>query len=1427
MTATIDTGALNALLTQMAEAAKSASDAAKAAKVKEGTPDWSKLLTKPSSFDHKSQEEEIKHFKDWSWQLVQYVSAIDSDYTKDLEDLANNPNTPLDLSTASTPTRERSTKLYGLLAGLLRGRALQTLKAVPNADGYEAWRQLLLTLRPTSKNRGLALMSAIMGWPGFQMNQAVQPQLLKLEDAFEEARRASVTIQDEMKIAVLLRCLSGQLRTHVSLQLSEGMSYGELRECLLKWDRAQQRWGHLIASPDATPMEIDRVEWKGGKKGDGKKGGGKEPSKGKKGGKDGKGKSYGKKGEYKGKNGGKKGEGKGKGAWDGKGKGKESRDCWKCGKTGHLAKDCLRQVQEVQQPEIPGSGVSTAGSSSTTTTSTTSTSGWGGGGRVARVIEAVPEHYVFAQAPTFFDMREEFSSEGSIRVVTRHYIGDEDEKVGEIRAIAEQDEEDDKCEPVAIIIDSGADAPIFPSTWRRSGRRVEGDDGRRILQDAQGNKIPTQGKREVEVTLKDSHGRKVVFREKVTISDAVSQPILCFGKMMEQGWSIDGREQMMVHHGEDYEIKVPVEMQNRSVTVMGYIRVVQQGPHVIRMMTATVDESLKNLAHGWSINDKDMMIGYHIGNQFQEPMQGGLNNRMRTTLVQSADGGWTMVEFCEDLNQLLFLDGPFEERAMRPIITILTKDTTIPEDMGFILEDEFDINPRRADGDGDAAAIPIAPDEEELEQKRDDDGERRDDRRGDMVVEKAEEKKEEMDKIVVAPFDPQLVVVNGIEMTVESSLASLRAALAFYGKSTSGGKQRCFRKLVDHMRQMELEVARDAAVEAQKSHFREPKVQPAAQRPGDAEVERHCLTHVPYAPWCEHCIAHRARPDRHERSDLSKEASIPTISFDFCFTKALEEGEKEADVSSSTWLVMADSHSGYLGCCPLRGKGQIKLATHEIMSFTQNLGYSAVCFSTDNEPTTRQILRCLINARHSMGLPTRISTSKIADHSNALAENAVNRIRGLAGTFMDEVQTKIGMKLNTNNTIWSWAARHAAWILNRYRAVRGATPYELIYGKPYRGVLGKFGEPVYAYLKTHLKGERKWHKALFLGKIEGQDSFIVYDGSKVLLTKSIRRIGQEWGLSLAYYKEFNCPTFDYQTGFGSRIIPTKREAVALPALPNLVPLESIAVKAKDLEAEAVIKKAIEENREEEEARRMLDNDPKTGALEAAPIEDVEEDAEKGEATEEATTTTKPTSTLSTSPSQEGKRKNVIVVDDNTTLEALMQPRDVTIEFKPSGGASGSGQPLADEARSSPTTRGLDEREDEREGKRLRTEDAKKARINRMKDEMEAMVRAITIGDEVFYTLDEEIYYGESEDLEWDTEEIQIPEELWLDGTQEEKPKDPEDYIDKIADQLELGRLIKMEVIKQANDEDKNITRSVTTKFVRDLEMEGVQSWRNF
>ena len=48
-------------------------------------------------------------------------------------------------------------KLYGLLASLMRGKALQLVKAVEDSNGLDAWRSLGKALKPTSKARGLAL----------------------------------------------------------------------------------------------------------------------------------------------------------------------------------------------------------------------------------------------------------------------------------------------------------------------------------------------------------------------------------------------------------------------------------------------------------------------------------------------------------------------------------------------------------------------------------------------------------------------------------------------------------------------------------------------------------------------------------------------------------------------------------------------------------------------------------------------------------------------------------------------------------------------------------------------------------------------------------------------------------------------------------------------------------------------------------------------------------------------------------------------------------------------------------------------------------------------------------------------------------------------------------------------------------------------
>ena len=68
-------------------------------------------------------------------------------------------------------------------------------------------------------------------------------------------------------------------------------------------------------------------------------------------------------------------------------------------------------------------------------------------------------------------------------------------------------------QPTSIILDSGADAPIFRASWIWATERVESIGGHR-LQDAQGNRIPTFGQRDITVELKDME--RVIISDKIT-----------------------------------------------------------------------------------------------------------------------------------------------------------------------------------------------------------------------------------------------------------------------------------------------------------------------------------------------------------------------------------------------------------------------------------------------------------------------------------------------------------------------------------------------------------------------------------------------------------------------------------------------------------------------------------------------------------------------------------------------------------------------------------------------------------------------------------------------------------------------------------------------------------------------------------------------
>eukprot|EP00435_Cladocopium_sp_Y103_P021465 s2427_g5.t1 len=56
-----------------------------------------------------------------------------------------------------------------------------------------------------------------------------------------------------------------------------------------------------------------------------------------------------------------------------------------------------------------------------------------------------------------------------------------------------------------------------------------------------------------------------------------------------------------------------------------------------------------------------------------------------------------------------------------------------------------------------------------------------------------------------------------------------------------------------------------------------------------------------------------------------------------------------------------------------------------------------------------------------------------------------------------------------------------------------------------------------------------------LGKTEAQDTFVVFSGSGVMLSKSIPRIQTDWKSRLGFYIHFNAPTWQFQAGFGGRV----------------------------------------------------------------------------------------------------------------------------------------------------------------------------------------------------------------------------------------------------------------------------------------------------
>ena len=264
-----------------------------------------KLAAKPIQYDN-----DEKTWLEFRFKLDNYLILVDERYVGLLLNAESQPvtNLPTGTEESAVTIRTLSHTFYVLLTTLTTGRSLRLVQRVPNRNGFEAWRQMTAENAPKTAGRRFAMLQAVLQ-PGMSDNPAKFEETWKSwehqMDIYENL--SSTKLEDDVKISVMLRECPQKLRDHLLLNSQQFESnYNKLRAIIQAYLNTNKTW-IVNDFRETVPMDVDYI-----------------------------GKS---KGKSKDRN---QGKGKSKINSKGKGKGKPSNDkeCYVCGKRGHLARDC-------------------------------------------------------------------------------------------------------------------------------------------------------------------------------------------------------------------------------------------------------------------------------------------------------------------------------------------------------------------------------------------------------------------------------------------------------------------------------------------------------------------------------------------------------------------------------------------------------------------------------------------------------------------------------------------------------------------------------------------------------------------------------------------------------------------------------------------------------------------------------------------------------------------------------------------------------------------------------------------------------------------------------------------------------------------------------------------------------------------------------
>ena len=166
----------------------------------------------------------------------------------------------------------------------------------------------------------------------------------------------------------------------------------------------------------------------------------------------------------------------------------------------------------------------------------------------------------------------------------------------------------------------------------------------------------------------------------------------------------------------------------------------------------------------------------------------------------------------------------------------------------------------------------------------------------------------------------------------------------------------------------------------------------------------------------------------------------------------------------------------------------------------------------DPEPSVKQALNAVQACRSRLGLATNTRLIEKGSHaSNGQVEKAIDTIRRGGLTLRSFLEDRIKAKLEGHCHVFAWINRHAAFLHNRYACgSRGAPPYEIMFGRRYRGKLLPFGEKCIYYKPSKHKADLQWERGIWLGINDRNASHILGTANGVV--ESIRRLPESSGM---------------------------------------------------------------------------------------------------------------------------------------------------------------------------------------------------------------------------------------------------------------------------------------------------------------------------